>query len=110
MNERLKENIINDELNNDSKYKLTFENKDWQFSDGAKDENDIAEDVDNIKDTTTIVLSQTDDEIEKIKCTALVTIKEHRLMTMQAMFKKSIRISLKTFLISLSLSFLNLFT
>ena len=39
----------------------------------------------------------------------LVTTKEHRLLTAQTMFKKSIRISLKSFLISLSLSFLNLF-
>ena len=39
----------------------------------------------------------------------LVSIKERRLLTAQNMFKKSIRISLKSFLISISLSFLNLF-
>lgn len=39
----------------------------------------------------------------------LVSIKERRLLSAQTMFKKSIRISLKSFLISLSLSFLNLF-
>lgn len=41
--------------------------------------------------------------------TSLVTIKERRLLTAQNMFKKSIRVSLKSFLISITLSFLNLF-
>ena len=40
---------------------------------------------------------------------SLVTVKERRLLVAQTMFKKSIRISLKSFLISLTLSFLNLF-
>ena len=39
----------------------------------------------------------------------LISIRERRLLAAQTMFKKSIRISLKSFLISLSLSFLNLF-
>ena len=39
----------------------------------------------------------------------LVSIKEQRMLTAQNIFKKSIRVSLKAFLISLSLSFLNLF-
>ncbi len=39
----------------------------------------------------------------------LVTLKEKHLLTMQTMFKKSIRVSLKSFLISITLSFLNLF-
>lgn len=39
----------------------------------------------------------------------LISVRERRLLTAQTMFKKSIRISLKSFLISLSLSFLNLF-
>ena len=39
----------------------------------------------------------------------LISVKERRLLAAQTMFKKSIRISLKSFLISLSLSFLNLF-
>lgn len=39
----------------------------------------------------------------------LISIKEQRLLNAQTMFKKSIRISLKSFLISLTLSFLNLF-
>lgn len=39
----------------------------------------------------------------------LVSIKEKRFLTAQNAFKKSIKISIKSFLISLSLSFLNLF-
>lgn len=49
------------------------------------------------------------DENTTEECTALVTIKERRLLAAQTMFKKSIKVSIKTFLISLSLSFLNLF-
>lgn len=49
------------------------------------------------------------DKEQAEECTALVTVKERRLMAAQTMFKKSIKISLKSFLISLSLSFLNLF-
>ena len=41
--------------------------------------------------------------------TALVTLKERRILAAQTMFKKSIRVSLKSFLISISISFLNLF-
>ena len=41
--------------------------------------------------------------------TALVTLKERRILVAQTMFKKSIRVSLKSFLISISISFLNLF-
>lgn len=42
-------------------------------------------------------------------CTALTVRKEHRLLVAQTMFKKSIKISIKSFLISLSLTFLNFF-
>lgn len=55
-------------------------------------------DVDRYKDI------EPDDETKD-----LVSIKERRLIAAQNMFKKSIRVSLKAFLISLSLSFLNLF-
>ncbi len=55
-------------------------------------------DVDKYKDI------EPDDETKD-----LVSIKEQRLLVAQNMFKRSIRISLKSFLISLSLSFLNLF-
>ncbi len=45
----------------------------------------------------------------EVECTALVELKPHGLLVAQTMFKKSIRISIKSFLISLSLGFLNLF-
>lgn len=43
------------------------------------------------------------------ECTALVELKLHGLLVAQTMFRKSIKISIKSFLISLSLGFLNLF-
>ena len=48
-------------------------------------------------------------ETEEEECTALVELKPHSLLVAQSMFKKSIKISIKSFLISLSLGFLNLF-
>lgn len=51
------------------------------------------------------------ENIEKSEeeCTALVVTKPNSLFVAQKMFKKSIKISIKSFLISLSLGFLNLF-
>ena len=43
------------------------------------------------------------------ECTALVELKPRGLLVAQTMFKRSIKISIKSFLISLSLGFLNLF-
>ena len=43
------------------------------------------------------------------ECTALVELKPHGLLVAQTMFRKSIKISIKSFLISLSLGFFNLF-
>lgn len=43
------------------------------------------------------------------ECTALVVTKPNSLFVAQKMFKKSIKLSIKSFLISLSLGFLNLF-
>lgn len=48
-------------------------------------------------------------DLNSEECTALVTLKERRLLGAQTMFKKSIKVSIKSFLISISLSFLNLF-
>lgn len=84
--------------------------------------NDVLEDVNNsndiidnsstenrlasfLKNTSEEDISQ--DKVEE--CTALVTVKERRIMTMQTMFKRSIKVTIKSFLISLSLSFLNFF-
>ena len=46
---------------------------------------------------------------ENNEVTSITTIRERRILTAQNMFKKSIRVSLKSFLIAISLSFLNLF-
>ncbi len=46
---------------------------------------------------------------EEEECTALVELKPRGLLVAQTMFKRSIKISIKSFLISLSLGFLNLF-
>lgn len=42
-------------------------------------------------------------------CTALTVAKPNSLFVAQTMFRKSIKLSIKSFLISLSLGFLNLF-
>lgn len=85
-----------------SNYKLTFENND----------NLITEELD--KQGTDNLSSEEEDiniteknDVEE--CTSLVVQKEHRLLVAQNIFKKSIKVSIKSFLISLSLSFLNLF-
>ncbi len=43
------------------------------------------------------------------ECTALVELKPHGLLVAEQCLRKSIKISIKSFLISLSLGFLNLF-
>lgn len=63
------------------------------------------ENIDNI-DTLDL---ENDKEDGKQKVTALVVQKPNSLFVAQTMFKKSIKISIKSFLISLSLGFLNLF-
>lgn len=89
-----------------SNYKLTFENK--------KSYDDlITEDI-NTQGTDELSSTEEDininDENKDIEeCTSLVVLKENRLFVAQTMFKKSIKVSIKSFLISLSLSFLNLF-
>jgi hypothetical protein len=71
--------------------------------------------TDDLDTQGTDELSSTEEDIDINKkndieeCTSLVVLKENRLFVAQTMFKKSIKISIKSFLISLSLSFLNLF-
>lgn len=88
-----------------SNYKLTFENK--------KSYNDlITEDLDmqGTGETSSILEDIDINEKNDVEeCTSLVVLKERRLLNAQTMFKKSIKVSIKSFLISLSLSFLNLF-
>lgn len=86
-----------------SNYKLTFENN----SDLITEDLDT-QGTDEISSTLEDV--NIDDEKKDIEeCTSLVVLKENRLFVAQKMFKKSIKVSIKSFLISLSLSFLNLF-
>ena len=77
-------------------------NDDFSFDDT---ENDTIS-----SDDTSVSVPNTYEDIEPDnETTSLVTIKERRLLAAQDMFKKSIRVSLKSFLISITLSFLNLF-
>lgn len=92
----------------ETKYNLIFENPVTSDEETKDTVNQIlntnSEDIENIEKDEDILAKERAEE-----CTALVTVKERRLMAAQTMFKKSIKISLKSFLISLSLSFLNLF-
>ncbi len=88
-----------------SNYKLTFENKESLDDLITKDSN--FEGTDEISSNEEDINIDEENNIEE--CTSLVTLKEHRLLVAQNMFKKSIKVSIKSFLISLSLSFLNLF-
>lgn len=96
MNETLEQETV-EEI---SEYKLTFENK----TEPAKStESVVKNQILNEND------AETESEASSEECTALVTLKERRLLAAQTMFKKSIKVSIKSFLISISLSFLNLF-
>lgn len=96
MNETLEQETV-EEI---SEYKLTFENK----TEPAKStESVVKNQILNENDT------EAESEASSEECTALVTLKERRLLAAQTMFKKSIKVSIKSFLISISLSFLNLF-
>lgn len=72
-------------------------------------DNDISVQDENIAEENHLTSFLEDDNSSQEECTALVTLKERRLLAAQTMFKKSIKVSIKSFLISLSLSFLNLF-
>lgn len=97
MNQTLEQETF--EENN--KYNLTFENNDNLITEDFFDKG--TDDLSSQEDTNI-------DEKNNIEeCTSLVVLKENRLSVAQNMFKKSIKVSIKSFLISLSLSFLNLF-
>ena len=95
------EKTINQILDSDDENEIEEDNENSIKEDILEEDN---ENTDNENGEDLI-----DDEERAEECTALVTVKERRLMAAQTMFKKSIKISLKSFLISLSLSFLNLF-
>lgn len=88
-----------------SNYKLTFENND--------NLDDLITQDTNFEGTNEMSSTEEDFNIDEEnnveECTSLVELKERRLLVAQNIFKKSIKVSLKSFLISLSLSFLNLF-
>lgn len=88
-----------------SNYKLTFENK--KVYDDLITEDFNEQGTDELSSTEEDININEKKDIEE--CTSLVTLKENRLFVAQTMFKKSIKVSIKSFLISLSLSFLNLF-
>ena len=96
MNETLEQETV-EEI---SEYKLTFENK-TELEEST--ESVVKKQILNEND------AETESEAPSEECTALVTLKERRLLAAQTMFKKSIKVSIKSFLISISLSFLNLF-
>jgi len=85
-------------------------NDDFSFDDSEPTEK-VLDETNNISsDNTNIITSNIYEDIEPDnETTYLVTVKERRLLAAQDMFKKSIRVSLKSFLISITLSFLNLF-
>lgn len=84
-----------------SNYKLTFEDNEGNL---------IAEDYKGTDEaSSTNEDTSIDEKSNTEECTSLVELKENRLFVAQQMFKKSIKVSIKSFLISLSLSFLNLF-
>lgn len=93
-NEHFNENFSTDDLATPQE-----ENINNTCNDSSKDMSDISNVDENIS-------SNIEPDNETV---SLVNLKERRLFVAQAMFKKSIRISLKSFLISISLSFLNLF-
>lgn len=64
----------------------------------------VQEESENVDNVTTENAEENKEEV-----TALVVVKPNSLFVAQTMFKKSIKISIKSFLISLSLGFLNLF-
>ena len=84
-------------------------NDDFSFDDSELPNNaqEITHNDINLSDN--ININSYEDIEPDNKTKSLVTVKEHRLLTAQTMFKKSIRVSLKSFLISISISFLNLF-
>lgn len=92
------ESIINDNTLEDEKY----------FSELNIDNDIVSEEFEETPETNRLE-SFLEEQSPSEECTALVTVNERRLMAAQTMFKKSIKVSIKSFLISLSLSFLNLF-
>jgi hypothetical protein len=94
-----------------------FETENFSFHDELKiidndniQENEIEISEQTIDENLAIPCDQSNDMLdENTECTSLIELKNRSMVTPQKMFKKCIRISIKSFLISLSLTFLNLF-
>lgn len=85
-------------------------NDDFSFDENIIEKREINSDNNTSDSSNTIVNFYNYEDIEPDnETTALVTLKERGILAAQDMFKKSIRVSLKSFLISITLSFLNLF-
>lgn len=109
---------LNNELDRLNKLKETTYNVNSFFTDNINYNDDLSfEDITSTNEEKNILEIEKDiEDLENYSDiepnteeTSLVVVKESPLITAQTMFKKSIRVSLKSFLISLSLSFLNLF-
>lgn len=106
LNNKPEELSIEDILNNDEDPKSSLNNsKDSASVDTLEVQNFNS----FIKNEQTLDNQSVPAQESEVECTALVESKPHGLLVAQTMFKKSIRISIKSFLISLSLGFLNLF-
>lgn len=80
------------------------------YSNTTENVSEKSDQSENIQNTDTNPLINTSQNIEPDNETkSLVVVKPNYLITAQTMFKRTIRFSLKSFLISISLSFLNLF-
>lgn len=91
---------------------IKLNNNSISIDDIIDEQLDIANTVlENTEATNEVSNNDTNSSIVETEeeCTALVELKPHGLLVAQTMFRKSIKISIKSFLISLSLGFLNLF-
>lgn len=96
-------NTIDDKMNNSYAFTDFLDSLD---TDNTSDNELVKEEnIDNINTSE----FETDKEEKNQKVTALVVQKPNSLFVAQTMFRKSIKLSIKSFLISLSLGFLNLF-
>jgi len=102
------ENINNDEQSVNASFDDAYE---WDTETGTyvKTKEVKSEDTDNISTQKSWTSFSEVTVEENNEVTSITTIRERRLIGAQTMFKKSIRISLKSFLLAISLSFLNLF-
>lgn len=96
-------NSIDETIDKTSAVKDFLDSLDTDISFPVNSDVNYSENIDNTE------LSNNAVEKGKEEVTALVVTKPNSLFVAQTMFKKSIKISIKSFLISLSLGFLNLF-